>query len=529
MPAVVIVCADADRCRVESILLPALKWPDLEVGFNTTPSTHSPSRKESDPWYILILTPRLVERKGLIHSIMEAHPERVIPVLLEECNRSEIHPRLEFLAAADCRATPDEAAWRIAQTWKREGLGRARTGYPIVMVLSLKGGVAKTTNTVALAECLAEQGNRVLVIDTDHQCAASALLLGEDRLELLEHRGRTLADLFHNMLDNDFDPSTIASRYAVSPVSNIRNGLPTLSVIPCSLRIEDFWFNLPRSRRDVQAPDEWRRFLFTRRSKEVRRWLHRNYDLVFIDCPPSVCWQVRFFLRTADAFIVPAIPDRLSLRGAEYLMRRINNLHLSKIYPLGLLWSMRRAENAIHTETMRRVAAQGVYAPCGQGALPEPFNTVIPNATAITRATEQGQNPKTFTLKYESQFARIYRELGLEILQRMQQGAQAQTSAASPPCPPDDSDLPGQEEPPETDERITVLPAPKPLPPPAVGTNGGGRPYQKHQIPQLEELFEQHKENLSLIRILRAELDHRATTRALQLRAKVDFHLKQLV
>jgi len=56
-------------------------------------------------------------------------------------------------------------------------------------MLNLKGGVAKTTNTVAIAECLADQGKKVLVIDADHQCTASELLLGEDLLGRCEHRG----------------------------------------------------------------------------------------------------------------------------------------------------------------------------------------------------------------------------------------------------------------------------------------------------------------------------------------------------
>ncbi len=52
----------------------------------------------------------------------------------------------------------------------------------IILMLNMKGGVAKTTNAVAIAECLADQGRKVLVIDADHQCMASELLIGEDRL-----------------------------------------------------------------------------------------------------------------------------------------------------------------------------------------------------------------------------------------------------------------------------------------------------------------------------------------------------------
>ena len=40
---------------------------------------------------------------------------------------------------------------------------------PIVLLVNLKGGVAKTTNAVAIAECLASEGHRTLLIDADHQ------------------------------------------------------------------------------------------------------------------------------------------------------------------------------------------------------------------------------------------------------------------------------------------------------------------------------------------------------------------------
>ena len=52
----------------------------------------------------------------------------------------------------------------------------------ILLFVNLKGGVAKTTNAVAVAECLADSGYRTLLIDADHQCMSGELLLGESRL-----------------------------------------------------------------------------------------------------------------------------------------------------------------------------------------------------------------------------------------------------------------------------------------------------------------------------------------------------------
>ncbi len=48
--------------------------------------------------------------------------------------------------------------------------GRLRSRYVDPAFLNLKGGLAKTTKAVAVAECLADSGYRTLLIDADHQC-----------------------------------------------------------------------------------------------------------------------------------------------------------------------------------------------------------------------------------------------------------------------------------------------------------------------------------------------------------------------
>lgn len=49
-----------------------------------------------------------------------------------------------------------------------------------------------------------------------------------------------------------------------------------------------------------------------------------------------------------------------------------------------------------------------------------PFDTIIPNAAAIAEATEPGRKPKTFTAKYTSPFAKLFRSLCEEIVTRSQ-------------------------------------------------------------------------------------------------------------
>lgn len=413
MPSIIVMYSTRDKNVVEQRLAPILRNAATTVKYCPVESYNGGTISEAN-WYVVVLSANLNGPCRPINRIMESFPNRVIPVTLGNCYPATVHPRFDFLNPIDFSSDP--AIERLSHEWKRNGLDRQHASLNIFMFLSLKGGVAKTTNAVAVAECLADAGNRVLLIDTDHQCGASALLLDDERVLELEERKKTLADLFHTMLSDDFVPQNL-NRFIIRNASNIGQGMPNLSVITCSLRIEDFWFNLSKARREQKAPDDWRRFLFNTQAKKVKAWLAREFDYVLIDCPPSVCWQVRFFLKIAHAFIVPTIPDRLSVRGAEYLMTRIHNLGLKKIQPMGTLWSIYRSENSVHRDTIAKRDVQ-------PGTIPQPFETVIPNATAITRSTLEERFPASFSAKYERNFAKIYRQLCSEITSRAYDFAQ---------------------------------------------------------------------------------------------------------
>lgn len=283
----------------------------------------------------------------------------------------------------------------------------------IVLFVNLKGGVAKTTNAVAVAECLADSGYRTLLIDADHQCMSGELLLGEDRLLRCENRKITLHDMMAAMLDEDFRVEQL-SYYAVPKVSDIGEGLPNLSVIPCSVRIDDFSTNMAKAKRGHRSNDEFLA-MFRRRRAALRRWLKSNYDFTIVDCPPSIALQVRTLLTVADSFIVPAIPDRLSVRGSLHLLDRIRRMGV-KIDQLGTLWSLFRTQNQMHRAVIDKTG-RGVE-PFGR--MPKPFETVIPNAAKIAETTEPDRNPNTFNAKYTPEFARLYRSLCEEIVQRCQ-------------------------------------------------------------------------------------------------------------
>lgn len=284
----------------------------------------------------------------------------------------------------------------------------------VVLFANLKGGVAKTTTAVAIAETLACARKRVLVIDADHQSAASELLLGENRLMACERRRATLHDLLGAMLGFEFEAENLDEFVALG-ASSIGGGLSNLGVIPCSLRIDDFFTNMAKGRKTASFSKDLNDRV-VRGRKIMRGWLNRNFDYVIIDCPPSVAFQVRVLLGVADAFVVPSVPDRLSVQASHHFMERIRRIG-SKVVGLGTLWTLYRANNEVH----ERVVAASYRRHPELAALPIPFRTVIPNATAIARACEPTESVASLSVKYEPAFARLYQNLAAEIVARLKE------------------------------------------------------------------------------------------------------------
>jgi chromosome partitioning protein len=281
---------------------------------------------------------------------------------------------------------------------------------PVLMFINIKGGVAKTTNAVAVSAFLAERGYRVLVIDADHQCAAGEILLGERRLEHCESRGTTLHDLLNEMMKEEFNEEALAN--FVVPVESGSHAIDgsDLSAIPSSLRIDEFHRNYNKAREDFHSNAEFHS-VRDRRLRALRKWLNVNFDYTIIDCPPSLPIQVQMLVKVADAYIVPSVPDKLSVRGSYYLVERLRRKKY-KLPGLGTLWSLYRMQNEIHREMISLARRR----PELFAGLPKPFETIIPNATAVARAMESSQKPQG--AKDWREIASIYRPLVAEIVTR---------------------------------------------------------------------------------------------------------------
>ncbi|MFP4192803.1 MAG: ParA family protein [Candidatus Hydrogenedentota bacterium] len=286
----------------------------------------------------------------------------------------------------------------------------------ILLMVNLKGGVAKTANAVAVAECLADEGHKVLLIDADHQCRASELLLGEERQHRCETRRQTLHDLLAEMVvgEDGFENTSIPP-FIVEKASNIGGGYENLHVIPCSIRIDDFQSNLPQRRPRHKSLEAYHREMRQRRYV-LKAFMQAAYEYVIVDCPSSMALQLRVLMAVADAYVIPAIPDQQSVRGAKTLLDRMRRGNVRSMRPLGLLWSRYRSGQRNDREMLQR-AEQG-DAPFDE--LPAPFSAIIPNAYRIAESIEEPNKVHpTFVAKYTEPFARRFQDLCGEICERL--------------------------------------------------------------------------------------------------------------
>jgi len=88
------------------------------------------------------------------------------------------------------------------------------------------------------------------------------------------------------MLDEEFDPVSL-DKFVTEGGSNIGGGLETLSILPCSIRIDDIMTNVAKAKQGFKTNEEFQR-LWSRRKTAIRSWLKSSFDFVLINCPPSL-------------------------------------------------------------------------------------------------------------------------------------------------------------------------------------------------------------------------------------------------
>jgi chromosome partitioning protein len=160
----------------------------------------------------------------------------------------------------------------------------------IYALANQKGGVGKTTTAVNLAACLAEAGERVLVVDLDPQANATSGL-GE------RANGVSSADLL------DGAPLVTLTRH-----TKFRN----LDLVPAKA-------DLAGTAADLARREHAERYL-----GEALKDATDRYTFVFIDCPPALGPLTVNALAAADRVLVPVQAEYYALEGLSQLLASVN-------------------------------------------------------------------------------------------------------------------------------------------------------------------------------------------------------------
>lgn len=196
----------------------------------------------------------------------------------------------------------------------------------VIATYNLKGGVGKTATAVNLAHMAASEGGRVLVWDLDPQGASSFYFRVKPKVK---GGGKALVrgkrDLDDVVKATDFE---------------------NLDLVPADFSYRNLDLVLDHTSRP------------TRRLARVLRPLRKQYDYVFLDCPPSISLASESVFEAADVLLVPMIPTTLSVRALDQLDRFLKKADLRDPPRVLGFFSMVDRRKRLHREVIEEVSAR---------------------------------------------------------------------------------------------------------------------------------------------------------------------------
>jgi len=250
----------------------------------------------------------------------------------------------------------------------------------IIAFINQKGGVGKTTTCVNLSAFLAEKGKKVLLLDLDPQGnASSGVGIAKKSNQLT----------IYNAIDNEID-----IREAI-----LKTTQPGLDIIPATVDLAGAEYDLAH---------------MINREHVVKRLidpLRDSYDIITIDCPPSLGQLTVNALSAADSIIIPIQCEFYALEGISQLMNtvKIVKQHLNNTLDIeGIVLTMKDDRSRLVNE---------VSAEIKKFFKSKVFNTVIPRNIRLAEAPSHGKPINLYDRSSSGGVA--YGELADELVERL--------------------------------------------------------------------------------------------------------------
>ena len=232
----------------------------------------------------------------------------------------------------------------------------------VIALTNQKGGVGKTTTAVNLGVSLAQQGKKVLLIDADAQ-ANLTMSLGYGRPDDLSD---TLSSIMQNVIDDK--PANVQKA--------ILHHDEGVDLLPSNIELSGLEVRLINaiSRESVL--------------KTYINDVKKNYDVVLVDCMPSLGMLTINALAAADSVVIPTQPHYLPAKGLELLLRSVSKVRRQinpKLRIDGILMTMVMPRTNISKEITATVKS-------AYGQRIKVFDAQIPHSIRAVEATAEGKS-----------------------------------------------------------------------------------------------------------------------------------------
>lgn len=250
----------------------------------------------------------------------------------------------------------------------------------VVCITNQKGGVGKTTTAVSLAAALAQLGAATLLVDLDPQGNATTGV------------GQRVTEGEASSYGLLVDGQSVTSAARSTEVAK-------LTIVPSSLDLAGA---------EVELVPAFSREQRLRRALDDAR---ADYDVILVDCPPSLGLLTINALVAADQVLVPIQCEYYALEGLGQLLRTVqlvgDNLNPDLVL-LGVVLTMFDARTNLAQQVVEEV--RDYFGP-------QAFTTIIPRTVRLSEAPSFGQPITVFDPS--SRGARAYERLAREVAERL--------------------------------------------------------------------------------------------------------------